>query len=151
MKVIKKYKGLFIVLGLLIVLLIVMALIFGRMFTKSGSDAYGNRLKGIVKISDKANKEVIDKIKEAAEVEDINIRIQGKIIYINIDYKHGTSISKAKEIADKIPSMYEEKITDDYDIEIFLVETPDDKEDTKEFVVVGTKHPLNEKISYTKS
>lgn len=151
MKVIKKYKELFIIGGLLLILLIIMVLIFGRMFVKTSSSTYGNRLKGISNISSKDNKKVTDKLKEFEEVDNAEIRIQGKIIYIHINYKKGTSIDKAKEIANGVPSLYSEKIIKDYDLGLFLIENEDDDKETKEFLIAGTKHPDMESISYTRS
>lgn len=151
MKTIKKYKGLFIIGGLLLILLIILMLIFGRMFIKSNSSTYGNRLKNITKVTEKENRKVSEALEENGEVDKVSIRIQGKIIYLEINYKKGTSIAKAKEIANKIPSMYKEEIIKDYDLGLFLIENDDDNEETKEFLVAGTKHPDIESISYTKS
>lgn len=148
---IKKHKTIFMIGGLLLVLIIILILIFGRMFIKSNSSTYGNRLKGIVKVSEKDNNKVIDSLKENESVDKVNIRIQGKIIYIKINYNKGTNIDKAKEIANKIPELYSEKVIGDYDLEVFLIENDDENEETDEFLIAGTKHPNLEKISYTKS
>ena len=121
------------------------------MFVKSSSNVYGNRLKGITKISEKNNRKVSEALEENEEVDKVEIRVQGKIIYIHINYKKGTSLAKAKEIANKIPSIYDEKIIADYDLGIFLIEEDDDDKETQEFLVAGTKHPAMEGISYTKS
>ncbi len=147
----KKNKSLFIILGLLLVLIIILILIFGRMFIKSNTNVYGNRLKGISKISEKENRKIATSLEENSEVDKVDIRIQGKIIYININYVKGTKLDKAKEIANKIPEMYDEKIINDYDLGVFLIENDDDNNETKEFLVAGPKHPEMKSLSYTKS
>lgn len=151
MKIIKKYKGLFIIGGLLLVLIIILIMIFGRMLVKTDSNTYGNRLKNIVEVTEKENRKISKALEENDEVEKVEIRVQGKIIYVHINYKKGTSIDKAKEIANKIPGMYEEEVIKDYDLGLFLIEDDDENEETKEFLVAGTKHPDMESISYTKS
>lgn len=148
---IKKHKGIFIIVGLLILLILIMILIFGRMFMKSNTSVYGNRLKGIEKISEKENRKIATSLEENEQVDKVSIRIQGKIIYLEINYIKGTSLDKAKEIANKIPEMYSEEVNKDYDFGVFLIENDDDNEETKEFLVAGTKHPESESISYTKS
>ena len=151
MKFIKKNKGLLIILGLILVLILIMILIFGRMFIKSGASTYGNRLDGIVKVTAKDNEKVVIGLKEHDEVSNVSVRIQGKILYINISYKKGTSVSKAKEIANSVVGMYSEEILNDYDLGLFLTEEDDDNEETEEFAITGTKHPEMEGISYIKS
>ncbi len=147
---IKKHKTLFMIGGLLLVLIIIMILIFGRMFIKTNSSVYGNRLKNIPKISEKENRKIATSLEENGEVDKVNIRIQGKIIYIDINYVKGTKLEKAKEIANKIPEMYEEKIIEKYDLGLFLIEEDDENDETKEFLIAGTKHPDMKTISYIK-
>jgi len=160
MKIIKRHKGLAIVGGLTLILVIVMFAIFARMIFSTGETEYGDRLNGIEKIDKKITKEIIEETKELEQVEDITIRTQGKIIYTTILFKEGTKLSKAKEIANNTLSKYDEETMKDYDFGYFLKENIPESEEDKEndkkeevktgFVVAGTKHPESKSISWTK-
>lgn len=155
MSIIKRHKGLALVGGLTLILLVVMFIIVSRMIFTTGDSEYGTRLKGLVKIDKNTTKEIINETLELDSVEDITIRTQGKIIYTTIIYKEGTKLDKAKEIAENTLSKYEEKVIGYYDFGYFLkenVEESEDEEETKTgFIVAGTKHPKTEKISWTKN
>lgn len=154
MNVIKRHKGLAIVGGLTLILLIVMFAILSKILFSNGDSVYGQRLKGITKLDKSITKEIINTTKELENVEDIEIRTQGKIIYTTITFTEGTSLDKAKEIASETLTKYEEKITADYDFGYLLKENLEDNKETEEvekgFVSAGTKHPDNDKISWTK-
>lgn len=154
MNLIKRHKGLAIVGGLTLVLIIIMFAIFARMIFSTGETEYGQRLKGLVKVDKSVTNEVIEETKELEQVEDISIRIQGKIIYTTIIFKEGTDLNKAKEIANNTLSKYEEEIMDCYDFGYFLKENvaQNEEEETQTgFTVAGTKHPDTDQISWTKS
>ena len=159
MNIIKRHKGLAIIGGLTLVLVIIMFAIFARVIFSTGKTEYGDRLNGIEKINQKITKEIIEETKELEQVEDITIRTQGKIIYTTIIFKEGTKLSKAKEIANNTLEKYDDEIKKDYDFGFFLKENikeSEDKEDNKKeevktgFVVAGTKHPETKSISWTK-
>ena len=154
MNIIKRHKGLALVGGLTLILLIVMFAILSKILFSNGDSVYGQRLKGISKLDKNITKEIINTTKELESVEDIKIRTQGKIIYTTIIYTEGTSLDKAKEIASETLTKYEEKITNDYDFGYLLKENLEDNKETEEvekgFVSAGTKHPDNDKISWTK-
>lgn len=159
MNLIKRHKGLAIIGGLTLILVIVMFAIFARVIFSTGKTEYGDRLKGIEKVGQKITKEIIETTKEIEQVEDITIRTQGKIIYTTIIFKEGTKLSKAKEIANDTLSKYDDEIKEDYDFGFFLKENipePEEKEEDKKeevkkgFVVAGTKHPDSKSITWTK-
>ena len=129
MNLIKRHKGLAIVGGLTLILIIVMFAIFAKMIFSNGESEYGQRLNGLVKVNKSDTNEIISEIKENESVEDIEIRIQGKIIYTTITFKEGTKLDKAKEIASSTISKYEEDIIDYYDFGYFLKEIVEDNEE----------------------
>ena len=157
MNLIKRHKGLAIVLALTLILVIIMFIICARMIFSTGETEYGNRLEGLVKIDKSVTQEIIEETKKLEQVEDITIRTQGKIVYTTITYKEGTKVSKAKVIAEETLSKYSEEVLASYDFGYFLKENvekqeeTDDKEEKKGFTVAGTKHPEKEKISWTKN
>lgn len=152
MNIIKRHKNLALVGGLTLVLIIILFLLCGRMIFTTGESEYGHRLNGLIKIDKSLTKEIIEEVKEKKEVEDIEIRTQGKIIYTTITYKKGTKVSTAKEIAAKTLEKYDEDIISYYDFAYFIkenVENTEEKEN-KGFVLAGSKHPDIQEISWTK-
>lgn len=153
MELIKRHKGLAIVGSLTLILLIIIFIISARMIFTSGNSEYGDRLNGIVKINKSVTDKVLSEIGELEEVEKITTRAQGKIIYTTITFTEATKKDKAKEIANKVLTYYDEEVINCYDFEFLLtqnIEVEEGKEDPS-YTVAGTKHPDNEKISWTKN
>ena len=154
MNVIRRHKWLAIIGSLTLILIIVMFAIFAKMIFSNGDSEYGQRLNGLVKIEKNLTKEIISEIRELENVEDIEIRVQGKIIYTTIEFLAGTNLDVAKEVAQKTLAKYDEKITSYYDLGYFLKENVEDNKETEEiekgFISAGTKHPDNDTISWTK-
>ena len=150
---IKNNKGLSMLILLGIILLIIIIIILVEFLKERGNSEYGTRLDGIdkVKISEKKLKEIENTIKENEQVEKTNIRIQGKIVYINITYKTDTELDTAKEIANSVLEEFEEEELKYYDFSCFLVEQDDKNEETEEFKVTGNKHNKLESFTYIKS
>ena len=153
MNLIKRHKGLAIIGGLSLVLLIIILIIFSRMFFSKNKSEYGDRLKNLVKIENK----VLDSVKEEIEsnegVKKATIRIQGKIVYTNIYVDKNTTKDKAKEIAKKTLEKYDEKVMKAYDFCFFISqeEILDEEGNDKSYTIAGTKHPDKEEISWTKN
>jgi len=154
MNVIRRHKWLAIIGSLTMILIIVMFAIFAKMIFSNGDSEYGQRLNGLVKINKNVTKEIISETKELESVEDIEIRTQGKIIYTTIEFKAGTNLDAAKEVAQETLTKYDEKLTNYYDFGYFLKENVEDNKETEEvekgFISAGTKHPDNDIISWTK-
>ena len=153
MKVLKRHKGLAIILGLTLVLVGVIFAIFSRMILSTGKGEYGDRLNNVKAVSKDVTDKIIKETKELDEVEKITIRTQGKIVYTTITFTTSTSKDKAKEIVEKTLASYEEDTLKDYDFEFILTQVPDldDEGNDKAFVVVGNKHVEKEDISWTRN
>lgn len=145
----KNNKGLAIVILLSLVLLIVLIIMSIQLFIGGSSSKYGNRLDGIndVKIADDTYKGVKEEVEETGEVESIDIRLQGKIVYTTIVLKSETSTDKAKEIASATLDNYSEKELKYYDFSFFLKWNTEDGET----VITGNKHRSLDEISWVKS
>jgi len=153
MKVLKRHKGLAIVLGLTLILLVVIFAIFSRMILSTGKGEYGDRLKNIKEVSKEVKDKVISETEELDEVEKVAVRIQGKIVYTTITFTAETGKDKAKSIAKKTLEYYDEDTLKDYDFEFILtqVEQLDDEGNDKAYVVVGNKQAEKEDISWTRN
>ena len=152
-KFIENNKGLSILIILGIVLLIIITIILVEFMKETNSNKYGTRLDGInnVKISEKKLNSIEKTIKEKEEVVKTDIRVQGKIVYINITYKTDTELDSAKEIANGILEEFEEDELKYYDFSCFLIEEDDKDKETEEFKVTGNKHHKLEEFTYIKS
>lgn len=146
-KLIKRHKILTLICTIAVILTIIMVVVFFNFFT-GGNDKYGNRLDGIkkVELTSKDKKEVTGELKDYDEVVDSSIRVQGKIIYINIKFVEGTKVDKAKEIATKTLDNIDEKQLKFYDVGYFLTSEGKDG-----FYITGTKNAKLDKISWIKS
>ena len=134
MNLIKRHKGLAVIGTLTLILLIILFVIFSRMIFPSANSEYGDRLNGMIKLEKETSNKVLEETKKLKEVEDITIRTQGKIIYTTITFTKSTSKSKAKEIANKTLTYYDDEIIAYYDFQYFLtqkIELKEDEEDNK--------------------
>lgn len=152
-KFINNNKGLSILVILGIILLIIITIILVEFMKETNSSKYGTRLEGInkVKITDKELNKIEKNIKEKEEVIKTNIRVQGKIVYINITYKTDTELDSAKEIANGILEEFETEELEYYDFSCFLIEEDDKDKETEEFKVTGNKHHNLDSFTYIKS
>ena len=146
---IKNNKGFTIVILLALVLIIILTIIFISLLKGNSSNKYGNRLDGIddVKISKEEYDGVKEEIINTDLVEDISIRLQGKIVYTTIILKSDTSVDKAKEIASNTLDNYTEDELKYYDFSYFL-KWNKEEEIT---VITGNKHNNMDSITWVKS
>lgn len=155
---INKHKGLTIVVGLSLILFIIMLGIFISLFFSNGEDKYGNRLDGIedVKLSNTFLQELEKNLKEDESVVDANVRLQGKIVYIVFEVNSDISTDTAKLMASNTLEKFDEEELSFYDISYLIKwiktkETEDGKTEEEITAIAGTKHPLKESITWSKS
>ena len=146
---IKENKGFSVIILLALVLIIILTIIFISLLKGNSSSKYGNRLDGIDDVI--ISKEEYDSVKEevmATEVvEDVTIRLQGKIVYTAITLKSDTSVDKAKEIASNTLDNYSEDELKYYDFSYFLKWTTEEGDK----VITGNKHNNMDSITWIKS
>lgn len=146
-ELIKRHKVLTIICTITIILIIIMAVFFFSFFV-GGNDKYGTRLEGIekVQVTKKDKDNVSSKLEEYDEVTTATTRVQGKIIYINIKFNEGTTIEKAKEIANSTLDNIDKEKLKFYDLGYFLTSNGENG-----FNITGTKNAKLESISWIKS
>lgn len=148
-KWINKNKGFAIICVLALILFIIMVVIFVRLLVGGSSNKYGNRLDGIdkVKISNEVYEGVKDEVKDVEGVNDVSVRLQGKIVYTTIELSDSISVDKAKEIAKNTLDNYTEDELKYYDFSFFLKW----KGEESDKVITGNKHHNLEDITWIKS
>ena len=137
-----RHKLLTIICTLALIVVIILMFVFFDMFI-GGNSKYGNRLDGIekVSISEKDKQEVVQFLKEKEGfVTDANIRVQGKIIYINITFTRETNLDKAKAIATETLALFDEDEPAFYDYGYFLTQEKVEDSEDKGFIVTGSKN-----------
>ncbi len=153
MNIIKRHKGLALIGGLSLILLIIILIIFSRMLFSKNKSEYGDRLNNLTKIEKKVLVEVEKETTDLEEVEKVTIRTQGKIVYTNITVTEKTTKDRAKEIAKKTLEKYSEKVLKEYDFCFFVTQKPilDKEGNDTSYTISGTKIPDKDYISWTKN
>ena len=148
-KWINKNRGFAIICALALILFIIMVVIFVKLLVGGSSNKYGNRLDGIdkVKISNEIYESVKEEVKEVEGVNDVSVRLQGKIVYTTIELSDSISSDKAKEIAKNTLDNYTEDELKYYDFSFFLKW----KGEESDKVITGNKHHNLEDITWIKS
>lgn len=150
----KENKVLAIILGTATLFILIFIIMLISILIGGGNDPYGDRLDGIenVEISKKKLTNISDTIKENDQVKSTNVRLQGKIVYITIDYINGVNLDKAKEIASNSLNEFSDEEKEFYDFEFLLTEEGDEaNSEYTPFKAAGTKHPSKDSITWTKS
>lgn len=146
---IKRHKVLFIFCIVVLVALIILLVVFLQM-TINTSGRYGNRLDGIeeVEISKDTLTDISTSLEEKEEVSKAKLRIQGKIIYVDITFNKGTTKDKGKEIASSTVSEFSDDEQDFYDFSFVLNE---DSEEENAWSSIGSKNSKDADISWTRN
>ena len=146
MKYIKKYRKI-IVAVIVIILIVVFTKGLKAFFDTSGDqDAYyGQRLEGIEKV--KITKDQKNKIKALLQEKTSSqeVRIQGRTVEILFVIKPELTRDDAKNMANEILNVFTEEQKKYYDIQVMI-----DKENAKEFPIIGYKQHTREGYSWTK-
>lgn len=161
MKIIKNNKGIFITLFIVLVLVIAGVFVL-KAFFPSGNE-YGNRLKGIEKVSfsDKEIKKLEKEIKDREKIKKTSINIKGKLINIMITVEEDASIDDMKDHCKEKLELFDEEELSYYDIQFYLVKEEtkkeedkkddkekEDEEDTK-YPSIGYKHKTSSEIKWS--
>lgn len=147
-----RHKILAVICLLALIIIIILFYMFCSIFV-GGNDKYGSRLNGIekVELSKSDLKDVADTIEKDESVDSVEVRLQGKIIYIDIVYKKDVSKDKAKEFATKTLDNFDDDAKEFYDFEYVLSQIAGDGEEDTGFKITGAKTPKTDSISFIKS
>ncbi len=100
-----------------------------------------------VKISEKTYDGVKKEVEETNLTEEVETRLQGRIVYTTITLKSDTTVDKAKEIASNTLDNYTNSELEYYDFSFFLKW----KGEEKDTVITGNKHHNLDTITWTNS
>ena len=131
---------LFVLLFILIACLIAISVVVVTYFIGDSSSKYGDRLEGIedYPFDTDAQQEIIAQIEENEIVEDVAMRISGKIIYITITFVPETTLVEGQSIALASLDYFSEEILSFYDLE-FMIQA-EATEETEGFQIIGARN-----------
>ena len=144
----KKHKGLFICLGVLLVLGILAVVGIKKLvFPDDSKSKYGDRLEGIENVP--ISNDTIEEIKEAflknENVVDFNYNLSGKIIKVIIKVKEDTKIEDSKILGDIILKSLSDDQKKFYDIQYSV----DCEKENDLYPMMGYKHKTKDAFSWT--
>jgi len=145
MAFIKKHKTLVIVLSIILILIIGVLFLVKMLMVDEDGNEYGNRLQGIesVTIKNETISKLKSEIKALEEVDNINYRLQGRLIYITLTLNDGISIDNAKEIGTKILEYFSQEEKNYYDIQMIL---KNKNKEMEGYPKIGYKHKSTETV-----
>ena len=147
----KKNNGDIKILLVLLAILLVCFGIIGYMFYKyfyagTSTTKYGDRLEGIekYKLSNTLEKDIQSVYENTASVDNVKVKTQGKIIYIDIAFKTAIKVDTAKSEAIKALDKIEEENLKYYDVQFVLTYTGEDE--NSNFPIFGAKSANSLKV-----
>ncbi len=147
----KKNNGDIKILLVLLAILLVCFGIIGYMFYKyfyagTSTTKYGDRLEGIenYKLSNTLEKDIQSVYENTASVDNVKVKTQGKIIYIDIAFKTAIKVDTAKSEAIKALDKIGEENLKYYDVQFVLTYTGEDE--NSNFPIFGAKSANSLKV-----
>lgn len=135
----------------LIFILVVCFAVIGFLFYKyfySGTSTtkYGDRLDGIekYKLSDTLENDIKNVYENTKSVGNVKVNLEGKIIYINIDFKESIKLETAKAEAIKALDKIGEENLKYYDVQYIL--TYSGEEENNNYPIFGAKSSSSLKV-----
>ena len=136
----KKHRVFTILMAVVIVCVILIATVLFRLFYDSKKGKYGDRLEGIekVQLTDKHLDDVESKILAEKNVLVAECRVQGKIVYIHINFSEAESLVEAKGTAQKALENFTDEEKGFYDFHFTLKKSSTETQEG--FVISGAKN-----------
>ena len=135
-------------MGILLVCFILIGFLFYKYFYSGISTSkYGDtRLEGIEKypLSKTLESDISALYKDEKSVGEVKVNVEGRIIYITIDYVESIKVDNAKSLATKALDKVGEENLKYYEVQYIL--TYSGKEENKNFPVFGSKNANSLKV-----
>ena len=139
---------LWILIGILVVCFIMIGFLFYKYFYSGISTSkYGDtRLEGIENypLSKTLEEDIKGIYSKEKSVEDVKVNVEGRIIYVNIDFKETIKLDTAKTLASKSLEKIGEDNLKFYEVQLLL--TYSGKEENKNFPIFGSKNANSLKV-----
>jgi len=127
-----------IVIAIIVFVFVVGCLLIAKQFFFSNDieAIYGSRLEGIEKV--KVTKDTMKQMKESLteHTDSVEVRLAGRIIYVDAYVKEGVGLDTAKTFGDTVLGLLSEEQKAYYDIQLLI----GSKTDTSQYPLSGYKH-----------
>ena len=140
-KIFKEHRIFTMLMAIVVVcLVLIITVLINVFYMGNGSNKYGNRLDGVdnVKISSSRLNDFENNVANNDKVKNVDIRVQGKIIYITMQLETGVELEEAEGIALKSLENFSEEESAFYDFNITLKQNSTDNSDG--FIISGAKN-----------
>ena len=138
-KKIRNNKVLLVLLGILLVCIIAIGILFYKFFyAGAGGTKYGNRLNGI------ENYPLSSLYSDNSKVGTVKVNTEGRVIYVDIDFKESLKVNEAKSLAEKALEKIGENNLTYYDVHFIL--TYSGEEENENFPLFGAKSSNSLKV-----
>ena len=146
MSFIKKYSSA--IVGVLVFVLVFIGFMLAKsiFFPAENKAIYGSRINDRDKfeISTETMNNVEAKLDSG--VSSVDVRVAGRIIYIDVEVEESTSKEAAKELGGKALEAFSDKEKSYYDIQLLI----NNKSNKEQFPIIGYKHHTKSTFSWTK-
>lgn len=143
----KSNKVLLVLLGILAVCFISIGILFYKFFYAGTSGSkYGNRLNGIENypLSKTLQDDIKSLYKDNSKIGEIKVTNEGRVVYINMNFKETLKVSEAESLAEKALEKIGENNLTYYDVQFIL--TYSGEEENENFPVFGAKSSNSLKV-----
>ncbi len=149
-KFFKEHRIFTMLMAIVVVCMVLIMTVLINVFGGFGDDAnkYGNRLEGIdkIEISEKKESDFENNIANNDKIKSVDLRIQGKIIYITMQVEPGVVLEEAQGIAQKSLDEFSDEEKAFYDFQFMLKQNS--TENSEGFIISGSKNANGTKLSW---
>ena len=131
----------------LLVCIIAIGILFYKFFyAGAGGTKYGNRLNGIENypLSSNLQDEIKSLYSDNSKVGTVKVNTEGRVIYVDIDFKESLKVNEAKSLAEKALEKIGENNLTYYDVHFIL--TYSGEEENENFPLFGAKSSNSLKV-----
>ena len=121
-KIWNENRVLFVLGVILITCVVVITIVSLTYFYGSSDNVYGNRLESIknTPLSDKLLNNVKDTMSSKENVKNTNVKVKGKIVYIELTFNDGIKMDDAKETAKEAIKLFSKEELSLYDLQFTI-------------------------------
>ena len=146
----KEHRIFTMLMAIVVVCMVLIMTVLINVFGGFGDDAnkYGNRLEGIdkIEISEKKESDFENNIANNDKIKSVDLRVQGKIIYITMQVETGVVLEEAQGIAQKSLDEFSDEEKAFYDFQFMLKQNS--TENSEGFIISGSKNANGTKLSW---
>lgn len=147
----KEHRVFTILMSVVIVCLVLIVTVLIQIFYSNGSNKYGDRLEQLenntsLKISESKEKDFEKNIINGGKVTNCDLRVQGKIVYITMQFNVNVDLEEAKGVALKSLETFSEEELATYDFVFTLKKNTSDK--VEGFLISGARNKNGNGLSW---